>query len=255
MVEDRIVEYFPNWVLWLAIAGFFYWRLDRKIEWVLSALRNEPRENLALFADWQKREREAEASGEVFDRSDHRSSFITGIGSYRNPYDDLIGNIGDVKPPVDAGEAEKLLRTLIDHSVNGIARLRRLTVGDPGESELRCIYANEAFSRLLGIGSEEPINDSGEQIISIATNGMDSSAVENIQSQFARVVETGESIDVELSHTSGNSTKWLRLIGESVGHDVSLTLVDISDGKAKEERTNLEIKTLKERIRKLERKL
>ena len=255
MVEDRIVEYFPNWVLWLAIAGFFYWRLDRKIDWVLSALSKEPRENLALFADWQKREREAEASGEVFDRSDHRSSFIIGVGSYRNPYDDFFGDVEESDPPIDPDGAEKVLRSLIDHSVNGIARLRWLTVSDPGESDLRCIYANEAFSRLLGIGSEEPINDSGEQIISIATSGMDSSAVENIQSQFARAVETGEIIDVEVSHTSGNSTRWLRLIGQSVGHDVSLTLVDISDSKAKDERTNLEIKTLKERISELERKL
>ena len=254
-MEDRIIEYLPNWVLWLAIAGFFYWRLDRKIDWALSALSKEPRENLALFADWQKREREAEASGEVFDRSDHRSSFIIGLGSYQNPYEDFFGDAEEVDSSSDSEKAEKLLRTLIDHSVNGIARLRWLTIGDPGESKLRCIYANEAFSRLLGIGSEEPINDSGEQIISIATSGMDSSAVENIQSQFARAVEMGESLDIEVRHASGDAAKWIRLICESFGSDVALTLVDISESKAKDDSANLKIKTLKERIRELEHKL
>jgi len=253
-VEDRIVEYFPNWVLWLAIAGFFYWRLNRKIDLVLSALSKEPRENLALFADWQKREREAEASGEVFDRSDHRSNFIIGLGSYQNPYEDFFGDAEEVDSSSDSQKAEKQLRTLIDHSVNRIARLRWLAVDGSDRRELCCIYANEALSRLLGIGIDDLMNCNGEQIISSATSGMDSSAVENIQSQFARTVETGEIINVEASHTSGNATKWLRLIGESVGSDVALTFVDISERKAKDDRMNFKIKTLTDRIRELESK-
>ena len=39
---------------------------------------------------------------------------------------------------------------------------------------------------------------------------------------------------VEVHHQAGGSSRWLRMIVEPFGTDIALTLVDITDGKAKE---------------------
>ena len=46
------------------------------------------------------------------------------------------------KAQAEVRASEKLLRTLIDHSVNGIIRLRWTESDDEDFRELRCIFAN-----------------------------------------------------------------------------------------------------------------
>jgi len=159
------------------------------------------------------------------------------------------------KVPDDAHEVEKLLRTLIDHSVNGIIRLRWQSDDESDSNDLRCVFANEAAGRLLTVGIDGLINCSGEQIFKIATSGMDSSIAENLRSQFLKATETGESIDVEVGHASGESAKWFRLISEPFGSDVAVTVVDITDGKTSDDLKNLELKKLRDRVRELEGKI
>jgi diguanylate cyclase (GGDEF)-like protein len=49
-------------------------------------------------------------------------------------------------------------------------------------------------------------------------------------------VENGEVIDTETRVGAGATEKWLRLIGEPVGDDVAITFVNVTDGKAKEQK-------------------
>ena len=130
--------------------------------------------------------------------------------------------------------SEKLLRTLIDHSVNGILRLR--WVEDEGDDfrKLRCIFANAMAGKFLHADREDLVDCTGAQLVRIASNAMDADEANAVVEHFRRATEAGESVDVEVHHQAGSSSRWLRMIVEPFGTDIALTLVDITDGKAKE---------------------
>ena len=132
--------------------------------------------------------------------------------------------------------SEKLLRTLIDHSVNGIIRLRWMIGDEPGATkELRCIFANAAAGRYLKTNAERMINRPAAELLRLATTGMGDDASEKLVADFSFAAESGEVVDIESQLASDGDPKWLRIIGEPVGEDVALTLVDITDRKEKEE--------------------
>jgi len=148
----------------------------------------------------------------------------------------MFRDVSDVeKAQAEVRASEKLLRTLIDHSVNGILRLR--WTHDEGEDfrKLRCIFANAMAGRLLHAEREDLVDCTGAQLVKIATNAMLSGDADDIVDSFRRATDAGESVDIEVHHKSGGSKKWLRMICEPFGTDIALTLVDITDGKAKEQ--------------------
>jgi len=148
----------------------------------------------------------------------------------------MFRDVSDVeKAQAEVRASEKLLRTLIDHSVNGILRLRWMETGDSDFRELRCVFANAASARFLGKDREDIVGQTGESIVRIATNAMENDGVEDIVEVFRRATEIGESVDTEVNHRSGSGDKWLRMIVEPFGTDIAITLVDITDGKAKEQ--------------------
>ena len=144
-----------------------------------------------------------------------------------------VSDVEHAQAEVKASEA--LLRTLIDHSVNGILRLRWEYEDGEDYRELRCIFANAMAGRFLNAARDELIDCSGEQIVKIASNAMDSISASDIVREFRRATEAGDSLDVEVFHFSGDSNKWLRMICEPFGNDIAVTFVDITDGKAKEQ--------------------
>lgn len=147
----------------------------------------------------------------------------------------MFRDVSDVeRAQAEVRASEKLLRTLIDHSVNGILRLR--WVQDDGEDfrQLRCIFANAMAAKFLTADREDLVDCTGEQLVKIAANAMDPEELDELVSHFKRATEGGENIDVEVNHASGGSNKWLRMICEPFGTDIALTFVDITDGKAKE---------------------
>jgi diguanylate cyclase (GGDEF)-like protein len=144
-----------------------------------------------------------------------------------------VSDVENAQAEVRASEA--MLRTLIDHSVNGIVRLRWLRDEESGSSELRCIFANKAASRFLTTDRDDLIDSTGEHIIKIAINGMDPVEAEDMLAAFRNATERGETMDTEVNHASRGANKWLRLICQPFGTDIALTFVDITDGKAKEE--------------------
>ncbi len=156
--------------------------------------------------------------------------------SLRNGKVLMFRDVSDVeKAQAEVRASEKLLRTLIDHSVNGIIRLRWEQEEGEDFRKLRCIFANAMAGKFLNANREDLVDCSGEQIVKIATNAMDAAESKAILELFRSGSEAGDSIDTEVNHLSNGSNKWLRMICEPFGTDIALTFVDLTDGKAKEQ--------------------
>ena len=146
----------------------------------------------------------------------------------------MFRDVSDVeKAQSEVRKSEKLLRTLIDHSVNGIIRLR-WEEGDDGNKSLTSIFANAAAGRFLGKKADDLVDNAAEDIIALATSGMEPEFSKDILEQFERCAKQGASLDVEVLHRHKGASRWLRMICEPVGDDIAATFVDITDGKVKE---------------------
>ncbi len=146
----------------------------------------------------------------------------------------MFRDVSDVeRAQLEVRKSEKLLRTLIDHSVNGIIRFRWVSE-EYGQRTLRSIFANAAAARFLGQEVPQIASCSAREVIAHVTCGMDSVDAERILDSFTAAAAKGESLDVEAFYDRGGESRWLRMICEPVGEDIAATIVDISDGKAKE---------------------
>ncbi len=158
--------------------------------------------------------------------------------SARNANVVMFRDVSDVeKAQREVRNSEKLLRTLIDHSVNGVIRLRWMVDETPGATkELRCIFANAAAGRYLDCKPEEMIDGKAQDLLKLAMTGMDSEEAQALRQRFIGAAESGEVVDTEVRIATGGETKWLRIISEPVGEDVAVTFVDVTDRKVKEEK-------------------
>jgi diguanylate cyclase (GGDEF)-like protein len=146
----------------------------------------------------------------------------------------MFRDVSDVeKAQSEVRKSEKLLRTLIDHSVNGVVRLRWVR-DDNGDKALRVIFANAAAGKFLGRDADDMVDNSSWEIVDLATCGMDKEAAAEILARFDRAMNSGSSLDVEVQHRRIGASRWLRMICEPVGDDIAVTFVDITDSKAKE---------------------
>ncbi len=146
----------------------------------------------------------------------------------------MFRDVSDVeKAQSEVRKSEKLLRTLIDHSVNGIIRFRWVREDD-GKKILRSIFANAAAGRFLGKDADDMVDNEAREIVNLATCGMDQDAAADILEQFESAVSNSTSLDIEVWHRREGQGRWLRMICEPVGDDIAATFVDITDGKAKE---------------------
>ena len=146
----------------------------------------------------------------------------------------MFRDVSDVeKAQSEVRKSEKLLRTLIDHSVNGIIRLRWVREDD-GSKVLKSIFANAAAGRFLGKDADDMVDNAAREIVNLATCGMDEDIAAGVLKKFENSVRDGRSLDVEVRHRRKGAGRWLRMICEPVGDDIAVTFVDITDGKAKE---------------------
>jgi diguanylate cyclase (GGDEF)-like protein len=146
----------------------------------------------------------------------------------------MFRDVSDVeKAQSEVRKSEKLLRTLIDHSVNGVIRLRWVTT-DNGSKALRCIFANAAAGRFLNSEPDDLVDSSAQQMLKLAMTGLDTDSQAEHLRHFMESCENRESVDLELLQTSHGEARWLRLICEPVGDDIAATFIDVTDSKAKE---------------------
>ncbi len=149
----------------------------------------------------------------------------------------MFRDVSDVeRAQSEVRQNEKLLRTLIDHSVNGIIRLRWVLDEELGQKTLRCIFANAAAGRFLSAKTDDLVDQEAGDIVELSTTGMDADDAVDVLERFREATETGTSIDTEVRQRSGGPGRWLRMICEPVGDDFALTFIDVTDGKAKERR-------------------
>ena len=148
----------------------------------------------------------------------------------------MFRDVSDVeKAQREVHNREKLLRTLIDHSENGIIRLSWIGAdGDHDARELRCIFANAAAGRILDTDPDEMIERSAETLIKLYSASMDPDDAELLLAQFLESTQNGQVFETEVRTEALGKTQWMRVISEPVGEDVAVTFVDITDSKAKE---------------------
>jgi len=144
-------------------------------------------------------------------------------------------------------DTTKMLRSLIDESVNGIVRMRWSGRYSPDE-KLLCVFHNKAACKLLNVepGILDDCDDS--QILAIATSGLSQVERDKVIDGFRKAVRGNDSLDVETMHVSADKEVWLRLIVERFGDkgDVALTFVDITERKLKEQQVGESIAKLEE---------
>jgi diguanylate cyclase (GGDEF)-like protein len=147
----------------------------------------------------------------------------------------MFRDVSDVeKAQSEVRKSEKLLRTLIDHSVNGVIRFRWVQDEELGGKDLRCIFANAAAGRFLNSTPDELVDLEASDIARLAMTGMDTHGQVSMLDQLRESCEAGESFDVELLQNNDNQLRFLRMICEPVGDDIAATFIDITDTRAKE---------------------
>ncbi len=121
-------------------------------------------------------------------------------------------------------DSEHLIRSLIEHSSNGILRFAR----DQRDSDkkFRCTFANRAAERFLQSGNGTLVGMPLEKLRLLEP--------EKLMQTFSGEHRSAASISYETSMDADEGDTWLRVIGEPVGHDFSVTLIDITQRKRNE---------------------
>ena len=123
-------------------------------------------------------------------------------------------------------DSEHLIRSLIEHSSNGILRFARDSRDDGGN--FRCTFANRSAEQFLRGGNGTLVGMPLEKLQSLQP--------ERLCERFNMKNEMNAAIAYETAIDSGDGEVWLRIIGEPVGHDFSVTLIDITQRKRNETR-------------------
>lgn len=121
-------------------------------------------------------------------------------------------------------DSEHLIRSLVEHSSNGILRFAR----DQGEElpRFRCIFANRAAERFLQSGNGT--------LVGMPLDKLDLLDPDKLQQQFGGTNSPSSSTSYETPVETQDGETWLRIVGEPVGSDFSVTLIDITQRKRNE---------------------
>jgi diguanylate cyclase (GGDEF)-like protein len=147
----------------------------------------------------------------------------------------MFRDVSDVeRAQEEVRSSEKLLRTLINHSANGVIRLRWVQDKDTGNNTLSCIFANAAAGRFLESTPDELMENDSDRIVKLATSGMQEMEAARTAKQFGTATAAGRRFETEVLQGKSGTAKLLRLICEPVGDDFAVTFIDITNDKAKE---------------------
>ncbi|MDH4125793.1 MAG: diguanylate cyclase [Gammaproteobacteria bacterium] len=121
---------------------------------------------------------------------------------------------------------EHLIRTLIETSSNGILRFARDT-SDPG-SRYHCVFANRSAENYLGCGTGT--------LVGVPLDKLQQMEPEKLIAHFNDDTRQRSSISFEVSTETAAGRAWLRISGEPIGEDFSVTLIDITQRKRNEDK-------------------
>jgi len=123
-------------------------------------------------------------------------------------------------------ENEALVRGIVEHSPNGILRLRP-TRGPDGEvRDFDCVFANSTAAAQIGRSQSDLVGRPFKGAVHPYTAGLFQA--------FREVVRTGESCEVERSLVRVGRESWLRFVAVPAGGDLVVTCIDVTEGKNRE---------------------
>ncbi len=124
-------------------------------------------------------------------------------------------------------DSERLIRTLIETSSNGILRFAR-DENDPAR-RFRCVFANRAAELFSG--------DTDSTLVGMPLEKLSFIDPARLLQHFDGDEKAVSQISFEaLGEVDDNADCWLRVIGEPVGEDFSVTLIDITKRKRTEDK-------------------
>ncbi len=123
-------------------------------------------------------------------------------------------------------DSEHLIRTLIETSSNGILRFAR-DANDP-DHKFRCVFANRAAESFAG--------ESNGTLVGMPLEKLTHLNPERLLQHFGGEKKASSQISFEVAGESSDGDSWLRIVGEPVGDDFSVTLVDITQRKRNEDK-------------------
>ena len=121
-------------------------------------------------------------------------------------------------------DSEHLIRTLIETSSNGILRFAR-DENDP-DRKFRCVFANRSAETFAGEGLGT--------LVGMPLDKLEQLNPERLLKHFDAEKQATSQVSFEVATESGRGENWLRIVGEPVGDDFSVTLVDITQRKRNE---------------------
>ncbi len=121
-------------------------------------------------------------------------------------------------------DSEHLIRSLVEHSSNGILRFGRESDAD-GE-RFRCIFSNRAAERYLQSDGGTSVGMPLEKLALLEPG--------RLQEHFCEGEQKRSSTSYEVQVQVDEDEIWLRVVGEPVGSDFSVTLIDITQRKHNE---------------------
>ena len=121
-------------------------------------------------------------------------------------------------------DSEHLIRTLIETSSNGILRFAR-DDSDP-QHRFRCVFANRAAESYL-------CSDTGT-LVGMPLQTVGQIEPERLLMHFTDARQAKSPISFEIRTEIDSGEGWLRIVGEPVGEDFSITLIDITNRKRHE---------------------
>lgn len=123
-------------------------------------------------------------------------------------------------------DSEHLIRTLIETSSNGILRFARDR--NSAGTRFRCIFANRASENYLGCGTGT--------LVGMPLDKLGQLEPERLISHFANESANRSALSFETAAEREDGESWLRVVGEPVGDDFSVTLIDITQRKRNEDK-------------------
>ncbi|RIL07621.1 MAG: hypothetical protein DCC71_02520 [Proteobacteria bacterium] len=123
-------------------------------------------------------------------------------------------------------ESEALVRGIVEHSPNGILRLRPRRGPDGDVRDFDCIFANPAAASFIGRPEAELVGRPFKGAVHPYTAGLFQA--------FREVVRTRASCEVERTVVRGGREIWLRFLAAPAGEDLIVTCVDVTEDKHRE---------------------
>ena len=120
--------------------------------------------------------------------------------------------------------SEQQIRTLIETSSNGVLRFSR-DLSDPRQP-FRCVFANRAAADYL--------HSERHTLVGMSLEKLQQLDPPRLIEHFGAARPVAEKLSFEIADATGGSDGWFRVVGEAVGRDFSVTLVDITQWKHNE---------------------